>query len=250
MALRSRSLLLTTKLEEAATDDGPILRIEVLTSLQAAGISKESIDGIEYQSKIKWFVVFKDAETRNKNIDTQITIRQETYALEHPNPAYQKRQTQVKVYGYPLDSDTQLLARVLGYYGPVKGMKDMVDKSCDIKTGVKDVLIELKQSNALPSYISVGKHQVRLEYRGQRRTSENTTNQGMKPASAKPAPHVKSAGQQNITNLNAQTASATDVTQKDTSKATARNTKPISRQWRPKTKALKPLQMAQKRATR
>ena len=170
MARRPRSLMLTF-MEADTAENGPILRTEVLNALIEADIQKDSIEGIEAPRKNKYFVVFKEFASRRLNINKRIQIREKWYQLEHPNPSPQyTSKTRVRIFYYPLDEDTKNLEIVLKHYGSFSegSIKDLEDRSCGIKNGIKQVYMDVKKS--IPSYLYVGKNLIRTEYLGQRST--------------------------------------------------------------------------------
>ena len=172
MARRPRSLLLSFK--EAATVDGPILRTEVLTALIEIGIKKEDIDGIEAPQRLKYYVVFNMLQMRRLYMDKFVTIRGQQIKLEHPDPRpYRAPKTRLKIYNYPLDENTEHLEKVLKHYGDFRSgsIKDLEDRSCGIKNGIKELYMHITKS--IPSYIYVGKYQTRVDYLGQNRTCRN-----------------------------------------------------------------------------
>ena len=172
MARRPRSLLLSFK--EAATVDGPILRTEVLTALIEIGIKKEDIDGIEAPERFKYYVLFNMLQMRRLYMDKFVTIRGQQIKLEHPDPRpYRAPKTTLKIYNYPLDENTEHLEKVLKHYGDFRSgsIKDLEDRSCGIKNGIKELYMHITKS--IPSYIYVGKYQTRVDYLGQNRTCRN-----------------------------------------------------------------------------
>ena len=174
--LRSRSALLSLEglPDERVTAVGPpALRLEILTSLLGVGIERDTIEGIECMSKTRWYVVFIDQKNRNDNLNKEITIYETQQKLVHPNPPkpkqYRPSLIYVRVYGYPLDSDSDLLERAMRYYGPIAHTKEFVDRQCELKTGVRGIAYR-SLTHAIPSYLYVGKHQVRCHYEGQIKT--------------------------------------------------------------------------------
>ena len=80
MPIREKSLILNLEPIFAAGDNGAtvvssVRRTEVLTALMEAGISKESIYGIEATWQKRYYVVFEDIVKRNRNIGMRIKIR-------------------------------------------------------------------------------------------------------------------------------------------------------------------------------
>lgn len=176
---RQRSCLLSLEDADGATVDGPrVIRLDILNALEQAGISRDILDGIESSSKNKWFIVFKTTYERYISIGKTITIGEKDHILRHPIPTRPKEQkyTKVRIFGFPLDSDTELLEKVLAFYGKIKSITDIYDHTCDLKTGVKYALIELKHE--IPSFVFVGKHQVRTDYPGQKKTCRKCKKEG------------------------------------------------------------------------
>ena len=168
-ARRPRSLALS--FTDAATEDGPILRTEVLNALIEAGIPKEDVEGIEAPQRNKYFVVMKSFLARRANMNKKITIREKIFFLSHPNPSqYRSPKIRLRIYNYPLDEETENLETVLEHYASFRkgSLKDLEDRTCGIKNGVKEVYVHIKK--AIPSYVYVGKNLVRFDYTGQRAT--------------------------------------------------------------------------------
>ena len=167
MARRPRSLALsftTGMLEE----EGPILRTEVLTALVEAGIPKAEIEGIEAPRKNLYYVVFKTFLCRRTNIGKSIRIREKYVKMAHPDPSvYRSQKKRVKIYNYPLDEDIDHLEKTLKHYGNFNksGIKDLEDRACGIKNGIKEVYVEIKKK--IPSYVYIGKNLVGFNYMGQ-----------------------------------------------------------------------------------
>ena len=77
--------------------------------------------------------------------------------------------TWVRLYGYPLDSDSIFLQKTLTLYGELNSLIDEMDGRLQIKTGVKIAQFSSLKGN-IPSFIHVGKHRLRTGYRGQTKT--------------------------------------------------------------------------------
>lgn len=177
---RYRSVLLSLEGNEKAAEDGPtVLRIEILNSLLEAGIERDTVEGIESVSRNKWFVVFAKQGDRNTAIGKSIDLNGKSVELKHPFPTRsrpQQRYKRVRVFGYPLDSDREILRKSIAFFGDIKYINDMYDRNCQIKTGVREVVIELKHQ--IPSYIYAGKTQVRTDYLGQVKTCRKCKESG------------------------------------------------------------------------
>ena len=115
------------------------MRTEVVTALIEAEIPKEEIEGIEASRKDKYFVVLKSYAGR-RNMGKSIKIRERN------------------------------LEMVLRHYGSFTegSIRDLEDRNCGIKNGIKQVYMHVKK--AIPSYIHIGKNQVRVDYEGQTAT--------------------------------------------------------------------------------
>jgi hypothetical protein len=85
--------------------------------------------------------------------------------------------TYVRVYGYPLDSDTETLKQTMEMYGEMVSLTDDMDGRLDIKTGVRTVKYK-KLNEAIPSFIYAGRYQVRTAYKNQPRTCRNCQKEG------------------------------------------------------------------------
>ena len=159
--------------EDATAEVRPIRRTEVLAALLEAGISKETLFGIEATQKTRYYVVFTDTEERDAHVNTELTIRNQTVTLRHPNPPMvqlKPDRTKVKIFNYPLDADTDHLAKHLKHYGdfPPSALIFMIDRSCDVRTGGRICYMEMHTD--LPSYMYVGPHLIRIDYEGHKRT--------------------------------------------------------------------------------
>ena len=174
---RHRSVLLSLDNvgEEATAAGPPAVRMDIMASLLEAEIAKEDIEGIECQSKNRWFVVFKDGQTRNRLLNKKIELYEKTVQLSHPNPprAYGgtggTRYKYVKVFGYPLDSDASVLRKAMAYYGNIAFIQDLIDQRLNIKTGVRNIAFTALD-HEIPSFAYVGKHMIRCHYEGQTKT--------------------------------------------------------------------------------
>lgn len=171
---RSLALNLDAIFQDAAAEVSPVRRTEVLAALLAAGVPKESIVGIEANQRNKYFIVFQTKSQRFTNIDKEITIREQCFKLKHPDPNYgmygnqKKPKTRVRIYGYPLDAPINHLDKHLRQYGSYHSITDMVDRECDLYTGIRQVYMDREKS--IPSFIYIGPHLVRVAYDGQTKT--------------------------------------------------------------------------------
>ncbi len=120
-----------------ATVDGPaVLRKEIYNSMKESGIDMESIGGIECFSKEIWFVVFKTRRQREAAKNKTIKLHGLEFQLvitdiERPN------YTWVRIFGYPLDSNSTILDKTMSLYGELMSLTDDLDRHLGIKTGVK-----------------------------------------------------------------------------------------------------------------
>ena len=171
--LRYRSVLLTLEdLPAEATVDGPpLLRMEILNALVASNTLKDDIEGIECMSQTRWYIVFNTEAVRNQNIGKTIKLFDKEFTLAHPNPPRPKkpRFIHVRVFGYPLDSDRETLRKAMNYYGELSHINDLIDQRLNLKTGVKE-LVYTELGHEIPSFVYVGRHQVRTSYFGQTKT--------------------------------------------------------------------------------
>ena len=180
--LRYRSAFLSLEglpAEKVTVADPPALRLEILKGLLSIGVEQEAIEGIECQSKQRWYIVFYQPRVRNNYIGQLVEIYETRLQLTHPNPPKPKKPQliHVKIYNYPLDSSTDFLKRALKYYGPISYVNDLIDKQCQVKTGIRDVAFE-KLDHEIPSYVYIGKHQVRCTYDGQTKTCRRCHKEG------------------------------------------------------------------------
>lgn len=172
---RARSALLVLEETTAgATADGSVIhRLDILKCLLDQDVNQENLEGIEYVSPTKWFIVFKTEYLRAAHLGFKIETKGYTGTLVHPFPPKAKpnkpKYTHVHVTGYPLDSDTGVLMQAMRFYGTIKEIKELVDSSCDMKTGVRDVVFSVL-AKPIASYIYAGKYQVRCNYTGQTQT--------------------------------------------------------------------------------
>ena len=140
-----------------------LTREEVLKALHDEGITKEDLQGLEIQGKHTAYVVFKTFGTRNKFLNKTITTRGQRLNLDHPNPTFNRqRTTLVHVYNYPIDGEPHDLSTVLGQYGKRIGDFTIASDSYGLATGERTIVMEIKKD--IPSYVFVGKHQVRIRY--------------------------------------------------------------------------------------
>ena len=162
--------------EEATAAGPPAVRMDILASLEDVDIDKTDIEGIECQSKTKWYVVFKDGQTRNKHLNTEIEVYNMKVKLSHPNPPRQTtgagggpRYKYVKIFGFPLDSDASILRKSMAYYGNISHIQDLIDQRLNIKTGVRNISYTTLE-HEIPSFVYAGKHLIRCQYDGQTKT--------------------------------------------------------------------------------
>ena len=133
------------------------------------GIKKEDLQGLEIQGKHTAYVVFKTFGTRNKFLNKKITARGQRLILDHPNLMFNRQHTTlVHVYNYPIDGETHNLTTVLYQYGKRTGDVTIVNDSYGLATGERTIVMEIKKD--IPSYVFVGKHQVRIRYYQQPQT--------------------------------------------------------------------------------
>ena len=177
---RPRSLLLTLEDPPAeATVDGPaVLRKVIYNSLKDGGVNMDTLEGIECFSQTTWYIVFKTRIAKTEAKDTQIELYGKTYTLasteyQRPRISY----TWVRLYGFPLDTDSQYLEKTMSLYGELIAITDEIDGRLQIKTGVKLAQFTSVKGN-IPSFIHVGRHRVRTAYRGQIKTCRNCHKEG------------------------------------------------------------------------
>ena len=152
-------------------EEGPILRTEVVTALVEAGIEKAEIEGIEAPRKNQYFIVFKTFLSRRANMGKSIRVREKNVRMEHPDPSvFRSSKKRVKIYNYPLDEDISHLEKTLQHYGSFNkdSIKDLEDRACGIKNGIKEVYVDVKKN--IPSYVYIGKNLVGFNYIGQEET--------------------------------------------------------------------------------
>lgn len=108
---------------------------------------------------------------RRVAVGKKIKLHDQEFLLQNPNPPRDRlaRLTKMRVYGYPLDSETETLKKTFAYYGKITTLKDLTDRACEVKTGVQELSF-VKVDHEIPSYIYAGKHQVRCDYQGQSKT--------------------------------------------------------------------------------
>ena len=176
---RNRSVLISLGDTGGATVDNPtVLRTEILNALVEINYDKEDIEGIECSGSNRWYVVFQRSCTRSLAVGKKLKIGENEFVLRHPNPQKPraKSYTTVRVYGYPLEADREILKKALLYYGDVKSARDLTDPVCDVKTGVRELKMDLKRQ--IPSFIFTGKHQIKTTYWGQTRTCRKCHQEG------------------------------------------------------------------------
>lgn len=173
---RPRSLQLTLEdPPDEVTVDGPsALRVTIFNSLLETGIKREEIEGIECLSKKLWFIVFCERAERQRNIGKEITLFEKSYQLQSTDPPRVPRQQYiyVKIFGYPLDIRSDILEQCMQVYGDLIDIRDDVDSTIEIKTGVKTAKFTKLNEN-IPSFIYAGRYHVRTSYRGQPKTCRN-----------------------------------------------------------------------------
>ena len=136
---RSLQLVLEDLPPEVTADGLAALRVRIFNSLLDAGLKREEIDGIECLSKKLWFIVFKQSQDMQKATNKDITVLGKTVQLkstERPRPP-KPRFIYVKLFDYPLDIDSEILSKSLGVYGELLEVRDDIDHTINIKTGVK-----------------------------------------------------------------------------------------------------------------
>lgn len=134
----------------------------------------KTIDGIECCSKVLWFIETRRQREAAKDKTLKlhdIEFRFESTEIERPT------YTWVRLFGYPLDSNNDILEKNMRLYGELVSLTDDVDGRLQIKTGVKIAQFKSLKGN-IPSYIFAGKYRIRTAYRGQRRTCRNCQQEG------------------------------------------------------------------------
>lgn len=117
-----------------------------------------------------------------------IRIREKNVKMEHPDPSvFRSQKKRVKIYNYPLDEDISHLEKTLKHYGNfnTNGVKDLEDRACGIKNGIKEVYVEVNKN--IPSYVYIGKNLVCFSYIGfsyKTKPAENATRQAILDESA------------------------------------------------------------------
>lgn len=167
-------------LPEEATADGPsALRVAIYNGLKNANVDTSTIEGIECFSKSAWFIVFTTKENRNKYRDLGLRIYDKDFILRSGDYRAQQRVyfTYVRIYGFPLDADSEVLKQTLALYGDLNDLSDETDKRINIKTGVK-IGKFTKLNENIPSFIYAGRYQVRTAYRNQPKTCRNCQKEG------------------------------------------------------------------------
>lgn len=173
---RPRSLqLLLDDLPDEVTVDGPsAVRVTIFNSIVKAGVVHDEIEGIECLSKKLWFVVFCERNQRQKYIDKEIELFGKTFRLKSTDPPRIQRPnyTYVKIFGYPLDTRSDILEQCMRVYGDLMDIRDDIDNTINIKTGVKTAKYT-KLNEDIPSFIYAGRYHVRTSYQGQPKTCRN-----------------------------------------------------------------------------
>jgi hypothetical protein len=147
--------------------------------LVEAGINEQSMEGIDCMGKKFWYIVFYTTQQRTEATGKEIKLHNITFVLKSLDPPRPRRPTYiwVKVFGYPLDTDSQILEHTLSLYGKLVSITDDIDGRINIKTGVKHAQFESLTDN-IPSFIYAGKFRVRTVYRDQPRTCRNCMQTG------------------------------------------------------------------------
>jgi hypothetical protein len=154
----------------------------------------EKIKGIECFSKTSWYVVFTTRQARTAAKNKSIKLYEKDFALESLEYKRTKvNYTWVRIYGYPLDSDSSFLQKTSTLYGELNCLTYEMDGRLQIKTGVKIAQFSSLKGN-IPSFIHVRKHRVRTAYRGQTKTCQNCHQAGQD--NVWPERCVNSAGDQ------------------------------------------------------
>jgi hypothetical protein len=78
------------------------------------------IEGIAFHNQKHWFIVFCTADQRNKALGTTIKINKRKYVLEHPDKPKRAPVKHVRIFGYPLESETSVLEKAMAVYGTVR----------------------------------------------------------------------------------------------------------------------------------
>ena len=137
---RPRPLLLNLEgLPAEATADGPaVLRKVIFNSLKDGGIQTDLIEGIECFSKTHWYVVLKTRIAKRDYKNKMIELCGKTCTLastKFERPRIQH--TWVRLYGYPLDTDSTYLERMMSIYGELVAVMDEMDGRLQIKRASK-----------------------------------------------------------------------------------------------------------------
>ena len=177
---RLRSWLLNLEgLPAEATVDGPaVLRKVIFDSLKDGGIQTDLIEGIECFSKTHWYVVLKTRIAKRDYKNKTIELYGKTYTLastEFERPRIQHNW--VRLYGYPLDTNSTYLERTMSIYGKLVAVTDEMDGRLQIKMGVKVAQFKSLKEN-IRSFVHVGRHRVRTSYRGKTKTCQNCHQEG------------------------------------------------------------------------
>lgn len=195
--MRPRSLFLNLEgVPDEATVDGPsVLRKVIYNSLKDGGIDMQTIEGIECFSKTQWYVVFKRRMDVSNAKNKEIEVHGKTYVLLSTEFERQRiNYTWVRLYGYPLDSDSTFLRTTMASYGDLVSIVDEMDGRLQIKTGVKLAQYSSLKGN-IPSFIHVGRFRVRTAYRGQVRTCRNCHKEGHEVKDCKAGRVCKQCGE-------------------------------------------------------
>lgn len=170
---RPRSLQAILDLPEESTVGGPTpVRIQLFESLVNSGISRDEIEGLECRSKSIWFVVFYNRGTRQKYVNKDFEIYGKSYKLLDNDIYSRPKNTYVKIFGYPIDTNMNILKQSLEVHGQLITIREDFDRTIGIKTGVKTAIFS-KLTRPIPSFIYAGRYHVRTSYAGQLKTCRN-----------------------------------------------------------------------------
>ena len=171
---RPRSVRIDTRTlfntnEDDTSGHEVITRAEVLKALSDSGIEKNLLQRVEIQGKHTIYAVFNNYGDRNRFLNKTIQFRETKLSLDHPNPLFnRKRVTLVRIYNYPIDSTENDLEAVLKHFGKSTSKVLPVHDLYGLATREFTIYIEIEKD--IPSYLFVGKHQVRIRYSNQPQT--------------------------------------------------------------------------------
>ena len=138
-----------------------VTREEMLKALFDCGIKKEELQGIEIQGKHTVYAVFNHYGDRNRHLSKTLKVRETTLNAEHPNPTFhRKRTTLVRIYNFPIDGEAADLETVIKQYGTCVGKVTPVYDHYGLATGERTISMEIAKD--IPTYLYVGKHQIRI----------------------------------------------------------------------------------------